>query len=78
MKFYAVTCKHGHCGRKRYHPITFAIAANNTIEACDKAKAMPGVKHGQTVLKCKEISFPAYAELHKQSAYERSKIKWAD
>ena len=75
MRFYAVTCKHGHHGRKNYLPITFAVAANTALDACKYAQAMPGVKHGQMVLKCQEITFESYAMLHKQSAYERAGLK---
>ena len=74
-RFYAVTCKHGHHGARRYEPITFAIRADNALEACDKAKLMPGVKHDQSVLACKEITFDAYWEMRRLSAYERSSFK---
>lgn len=75
MRYYAVTCKHGHHGAKNYYPITFAVAANSAIEACDYAKAMPGVKHDQSVIDCRELSFESYAKLRKQSAYERGGFK---
>ena len=75
MKFFAVTCKHGHHGNKKYFPITFAVYANSIMEACDHARSMPGVKHDQTVISCKEISFCEYSMLRKQSAYERARIK---
>jgi len=75
VRYFAVTCKHGHHGAKNYYPITFAVAANTAMDACDYAKAMPGVKHGQTVIGCQEISFTAYAQLRKTSAYERAGIK---
>ena len=72
MKYYAVTCKQGHHGVKKYYPITFAIEAGNILEACEIAKTKPGVKHGQTVLRCEEISYEIYVELCKTSAYERN------
>ena len=75
MKYYSVTCKHGHHGAKQYCPITFAVAANSAMEACDFAKMMPGVKHDQTVIGCKEISFEDYAKLRRMSAYERACVK---
>ena len=75
MKYYAVTCKHGHHGAKHYFPITFAVCAESVLEACDYARAMPGVKHDQSVIGCKEISLEAYRELRKQSAYERAGVK---
>lgn len=75
MKYYAVTCKHGHHGAKQYYPITFAIEAESVLEACDLARAMPGVKHDQTVIGCKEVSYEQYLELRQKSAYERAMVK---
>ena len=75
MRYYEVTCKHGHHGARNYCPITFAVAANDALSACDFARAMPGVKHDQTVIKCREISFESYAKLRKKSAYERAGVK---
>lgn len=71
VRYFSVTCKHGHRGAKKYDPITFAIIAQNAIEASDLAKQMPGVKHDQPVLACKEISSSDYFEMLKHSAYER-------
>lgn len=75
MKYYAVTCKHGHHGAKHYFPITFAVCADSVLEACDYARAMPGVKHDQSVIGCREISIDEYQSLRKQSAYERAGVK---
>lgn len=72
MRFYSVVCKRGHCGRKQYVPIKFAIAAQNAIEAMDKAKEMPAVKHGQSIISCLEISFHDYCNMRRVSAYHRS------
>lgn len=74
-KYYSVTCKHGHHGARQYAPITFAIEANNMIEACDIARSMPGVKHDQPVISCEEISRMQYYEMRQMSAYERSLFK---
>lgn len=71
MRFYRVTCKRGHCGKKRYLPIDFAIEADNAIDAMDKAKAMPGVKHSQMILRCVEISQSEYTRMRRVSAYKR-------
>lgn len=71
MRYYRVTCKHGHCGNGRYQPISFVFGATNAIRAMDLAKAMPGVKHSATVLQCKEISYAEYIEYRKVSAYKR-------
>ena len=74
-RYFSVTCKHGHHGAKKYEPITFAIAAETALEACDIAREMPGVKHDQPVLKCKEISSCAYWDMRSVSAYERGLLK---
>jgi len=74
-RYFAVTCKHGHVGTKRYVPITFAVSAETAVEACDKAKQMPGVKHDAPVLECRPISQIAYYKMREQSAYERSNIR---
>lgn len=75
MRYFAVICKRGHCGRKQYVPIEFAIEARTAIEAMDKAKAMPGVKHSQPILSCKEISHSEYNNLRCISAYHRLERK---
>lgn len=73
MPYYRVTCKHGHHGKNKYMPITFGFLAKDAIKAMDLARAMPGVKHDQTVLSCSEISYAEYLEIRKESAYERFK-----
>ena len=75
MRYFAVTCKHGHHGAKQYMPITFAVAAGTALEACDYARAMPGVKHDQTVINCVEIPFDHYILMRQRSAYERAGVK---
>ena len=72
MRYWEVTCKHGHHGNKQYVPITFAIMAESAIEASDLAKAMPGVKHDQCVIGIKEITKAEYIQLRHVSAYERA------
>ena len=71
MRYFCVTCKHGHCGNGRYQPITFVFGAIDAIRAMDLAKAMPGVKHDAMILKCKEVSYSEYLEYRKTSAYKR-------
>lgn len=75
VKYFAVTCKHGHHGTKRYEPITFAVIAENALEACDIAKQMPGVKHDAPVISCKQIPAKTYYVMRQSSAYERSRLK---
>jgi hypothetical protein len=74
-RYFSVTAKHGHCGSRRYKPITFAFLATDAVRAMELAKLMPGVKHSQTILKCKEISYAEYMEYRKHSAYERMEGK---
>ena len=71
MRYFAVTCRHGHFGTKRYQPITFAVQADDIFEACEKAKAFPGVKHTAPVLRCAEISHSEFEHLSSINAYER-------
>ena len=72
MRYWEVTCKHGHHGNRQYIPITFAIIADTAVEACDTARAMPGVKHDQSVMRMREISATEYNILRSESAYKRS------
>lgn len=71
MKFYMVMCHRGHCGIGHSTEIKFAIAANNLLEACDKAKRMPSVKHTRMAIYGKEITESEYNEFRKISAYDR-------
>lgn len=71
MRYYRVTAKRGHCGRRKYMPITFVFAAQDAVCAMDLAKNMPGVKHGQMIIDCREISYADYMEYRRVSAYER-------
>jgi len=71
MRYFCVTCKHGHHGNNRYQPITFVFGATDAIRAMDLAKQMPGVKHGSMILGCREIPYSEYIEYRKISAYRR-------
>ena len=71
MKFYMVMCHRGHCGVGHSTEIKFAIAANNLLEACDRAKRMPSVKHTRMAIYGKEITEDEYKEYRAISAYER-------
>lgn len=75
MRCYKVTARRGHCGSGRYIPITFALRAENMIEAMDRAKAMPGVKHTLMILAAQEITWTEYAVLRSVSAYDRCERK---
>ena len=71
MKFFMITCMRGHCGCGNGTEMKFAIMARNLLEACDKAKRMPAIKHSRKVLAGKEISEIEYMEYRKISAYKR-------
>lgn len=71
MRYFKVTCHRGHCGIGRSTEITFAFEARNLLEAMDKAKRMPSVKHTRVIIQGVEITREAYAEYRKVSAYKR-------
>lgn len=71
MKFYMVMCHRGHCGTGRSTEIKFAFIANNAIEAMDKARRMPSVKHTRMAIFTKEITEIEYNEYRQESAYVR-------
>ena len=71
MKFYLITCHRGHCGRGRSTDITFAIQADNLLNAQDKAKKMPAVKHTRGIIFGREITQEEYTEFRSVSAYNR-------
>lgn len=71
MKFYMVMCHRGHCGTGHSTEIKFAIRAANLLEACDKAKRMPSVKHTRMAIYGREITEEEYNEYRQVSAYER-------
>lgn len=70
MKYYKITCIKGHCGRgNNNREITFGIEAENLIQAQDKAKRMPAVKHSKGILYGCEISHEEYKDLIQRNAY---------
>lgn len=71
MKYFMVMCHRGHCGIGHSTEIRFAIRANNLLEACDKARRMPSVKHTRMAIYGKEITEQEYNEYRQVSAYER-------
>ena len=70
-KYYMVVCHRGHCGCGHSTEIKFAIKAKNLLEACDKARHLPSVKHTRMVVYGNEISEQEYIEYRQVSAYER-------
>lgn len=71
MKYFEVVCHRGHCGTGRSTEIKFVFKANNLLEACDKARKMPSVKHTRMIIFGKEITQQEYNSFRKVSAYER-------
>lgn len=71
MRFFKVNCKGGHVGRGHYRELTFYFEAKNLLEAMNKAKNMPGVKHSKPVLNACEIPEEKYRLMIKKSAYHR-------
>ena len=72
MRYYLVTCMHGHCGRKNYNEISFAISARTLMDAMQQARRMPGVKHTnrRCILSGREISLEEYCARRKERAYK--------
>ena len=71
MKYFVIVCSRGHCGTGHSTEIKFAIAAHNLLEACDKARKMPSVKHTRLALYGKEITYEEYTQYRQISAYKR-------
>lgn len=71
MKYYSVVCEMGHQGARRQKTCTFYFEANNSCEAMDKGKSMPGVKHSRMPLSIREINEDTYNAGRITSAYER-------
>lgn len=71
MKYFVIVCSRGHCGTGHSTEIKFAIVAHNLLEACDKARKMPSVKHTRLALYGKEITYEEYIQYRQISAYKR-------
>lgn len=73
MRYFKVVAKGGHVGTGKYKPLSFAFAAENILEAMDRAKAMPGVKHSDigAILSAREVTYEEFERLRRISAYER-------
>lgn len=70
-RYWMIMCHRGHCGNGHSTEIKFAIEANNLLDAMDKARRMPSVKHTRMAIYGKEITEAEYLEYRKVSAYER-------
>lgn len=71
LKYYMVMCHRGHCGNGHSTEIKFAFCARNLLEACDRAKKMPSVKHTRMVIYGHQITEEEYKEYRSKSAYKR-------
>ena len=69
-RYFKVMCHRGHCGTGRSTEIVFAMAAENLLEAMDKARRMPAVKHTRMIISGAEITEAEYLERRRRSAYE--------
>lgn len=72
LKYFMIICHRGHCGCGHSTEIKFAICAKNLLDACDKAKRMPSVKHTRMAIYGREITEQEYHEYRKISAYQRA------
>lgn len=70
-RYFMVTCMRGHCGMGHGMEITFAFEAKNLLDAMDRAKKMPAVKHTRMICSGKEITEMEYNEYRRTSAYKR-------
>ena len=56
MKYFKAVMKMGHCGRGRYREVPVFIYAETLLKAMDRAKNMPGIKHGNLPISVIEIT----------------------
>ena len=69
-RYFKVMCHRGHCGTGHSTEIVFAMAAENLLEAMDKARRMPAVKHTRMIISGAEITEAEYLERRRKSAYK--------
>ena len=68
-KYFAVTTKCGHVGRKYYLPVTFPVVAESGKEAARLGRDIPRVKHTHkdAILDVREISYEEYLILENEN-----------
>ena len=68
-KYYSVTAKCGHVGKRYFIPIEFAIRAESAKEAARIARDMPRVKHNHkdAIQSVREISREEYIDLRQRN-----------
>lgn len=69
MPYYRITVQRGHQGSGQYIPITFIFKADDIVEAIEKAKKMPGVKHNKPIIAAEKLCDEGYYGLSIRSAY---------
>ena len=79
-KYFQVTAKCGHLGKRRYIPINFAVYAENAHEAAQLAKRFPRVKKQckDAILACIEITheeFMALLDANRRDSYLQAKCR---
>ena len=76
MPFYKIRVKQGHCGSRQSMLIKLVIEAIELIDAMEKAKNMPSVKHNKNdvIERVELITEAEYIEFRKVSAYKRRGI----
>ena len=74
-RYFKVTCHRGHCGTGHSTDITFVFVADNLLQAMDKAKRMPSVKHTRLIINGTEITETEYNDRRTKSAYEKAGVR---
>lgn len=74
-RYFKVTCHRGHAGTGRSTDITFVFMADNLLQAMDKAKRMPSVKHTRMIINGAEITEVEYNDRRHVSAYEKAGVR---
>ena len=69
-KFFAVTAKCGHVGRRFYIEKTFGVIAESKKEAAQKAKLIPRVKHDHkdVIISVNDISYEEFNKINKKNS----------
>lgn len=75
-KYYAITVRRGHNGIDHDDAfITFYFKSASMLNAMDKAKKMPGVKHDQLPIRAVEVTYEEYKQAREHSAYAKAGAK---
>lgn len=71
-KYFSVTAKCGHVGRRQFIPIEFGISADTAKAAAKICRLLPRVKHDQkdAILAVREIDSREYASIRRRNDYD--------